>query len=214
MAFVDGSGNKDMADTEFDDFRVCQDDLLLLDNATDDEDGDFDIVTHLKALSSDSNRSKHIEYPYNDSKDFDTQDFTDSSDDEGAAAAMQAVSDSDDEVKIDPYWSRILADELQSLGNPIKVLEYDLDLMPELDNKSVSTVLDNSMPSLLTVSDSSCDNSCRKGYYEANFNLFGDANMVDLVVDSGEDGYTTFDAAMLVNVKGSVEGVQTELYDS
>ena len=35
-----------------------------------------------------------------------------------------------------------------------------------------------------------------------------------LVKDEGEDGFTTFDAAMLVNVKGSVEGIQTELYDS
>ena len=86
--------------------------------------------------------------------------------------------------------------------------------MPELDDKSVSTASDNSMPSLLTVSDSSCDNSCGKSYYEADFDLFGDADMVNLVVDSGEDGYMTFDAAMLVNVEGSIEGVQTELYDS
>ena len=215
MAFVDNSGDEDMADTKFDNFRVCQDDLLLLDDATDDEDGDFDIVTHLKALSSDSNHSKHIEYPYDDPKDFfDTQDFTDSSNDEGAAAAMQAMLDSDNEVKIDPYWSRISVDELKSLGNPTKVLKYDSDSMPELDGKSVSTASDDSMPLLRTILDSSCDNSCRKGYYKADFDLFGDADMVNLVVDSGEDGYTTFNAAMLVNVKGSVEGIQTELYDS
>src|SRR5277367_524644 len=41
-----------------------------------------------------------------------------------------------------------------------------------------------------------------------------DDEMVEMVVDEGEDGVTTFNAAMLVNVEGSVEGVQTELYDS
>ena len=70
-----------------------------------DEDSDFNIVTHLKALSSNSNHSKHTEYPYDNSNDFfDTQDLTDSSDEEGAATVMQAVSDSDNEVEIDPYW--------------------------------------------------------------------------------------------------------------
>ena len=38
--------------------------------------------------------------------------------------------------------------------------------------------------------------------------------MTDLMIDEDEDGLTTFDAAMLVNVEGCVEGVQTELYDS
>ena len=32
--------------------------------------------------------------------------------------------------------------------------------------------------------------------------------------DEGEDGWTTFDAAMLGNVEGDAEGMQTELYDS
>jgi hypothetical protein len=38
--------------------------------------------------------------------------------------------------------------------------------------------------------------------------------MKDLVEYEGEDGLTSFDTAMLVNVKGSVEGMQTKLYDS
>ena len=36
---------------------------------------------------------------------------------------------------------------------------------------------------------------------------------MDLIEDKGEDGLTTFDAAMLVNI-GNAEGMQTELYDS
>ena len=215
MAFVDNSGDEDIADTEFDDFRVCQNDLFLLDDGTDDDNSDFNIVTHLKNLLNDSDPSKHMGYPYNDPNDFyNIQDSTDSSDDEGAAAAMQVMSDSDNEVNIDPYWSKILVDELQGFGNPTETLNFDSDLIPELESVSGSTTLDDLMPSLLTVSDSSSSMSCEKSYYEADFGSLGDEDMVDLVVDSEEDGYTTFDATMLVNVKGSVEGVQTELYDS
>ena len=38
--------------------------------------------------------------------------------------------------------------------------------------------------------------------------------MNELEMDEGEEGQTTFDAAMLVNVEGCVDGIQTELYDS
>ena len=44
--------------------------------------------------------------------------------------------------------------------------------------------------------------------------LFSDEDMADLVKDEEEDGLTTFEAAMLVNIEGNVEGIQTKLYDS
>ena len=37
---------------------------------------------------------------------------------------------------------------------------------------------------------------------------------IELVIDEGEDALTSFDATMLVNVEGNVEGMQTKLYDS
>ena len=43
--------------------------------------------------------------------------------------------------------------------------------------------------------------------------MLDDDEMIILAIDKGEDGETTFDAAMLVNVEGVVEGIQTELYD-
>ena len=35
-----------------------------------------------------------------------------------------------------------------------------------------------------------------------------------MVIDEREEGHTSFDAAMLVNVEGSVKGIQTKLYNS
>ena len=53
------------------------------------------------------------------------------------------------------------------------------------------------------------DTSTIETILKINFRLVN-----ELVVDEGEDGCTTVDAAMLINVGGSAEGVQTELYDS
>ena len=49
---------------------------------------------------------------------------------------------------------------------------------------------------------------------ERDMTLFSDKEMMDLASDEGKEGLTSFNAAMLVNVKGNIEGVQTELYDS
>ena len=48
---------------------------------------------------------------------------------------------------------------------------------------------------------------------ERNLFQFSDDEMTSLIEDHSEDGLTTFDAAMLVNI-GGAEGVQTKLYDS
>ena len=53
-----------------------------------------------------------------------------------------------------------------------------------------------------------------KDGFDEGLDSFSDEEMDELVVDEEEDGCTTVDAAMLVNVGGSVDGVQTELYDS
>ena len=49
---------------------------------------------------------------------------------------------------------------------------------------------------------------------ERDMTLFSDKEMMDLASDEGKEGLTSFNAAMLVNVKSNIEGVQTELYDS
>ena len=87
----------------------------------------------------------------------------------------------------------------------MEVVFSGTDLMPELEEVSD---LDDSVAFILTPasSDTSKDNTNQEG--------FDDFEMLDLVEDRGEDGFTIFDAAMLVNAEGNVEGTQTELYDS
>ena len=72
----------------------------------------------------------------------------------------------------------------------------------------------NSIVFILTPTNSSCTTGSEKGSPEGSITSFSDKEMTDLMIDEDEDGLTTFDAAMLVNVEGCVEGVQTELYDS
>ena len=53
---------------------------------------------------------------------------------------------SDNEIEIDPYWVKIIIiNELQGLGNPVKVHESDTDSMPHLESMSASTTLDGSL---------------------------------------------------------------------
>ena len=59
-----------------------------------------------------------------------------------------------------------------------------------------------------------CTKSLEKGSLEENTAVFSDEDIIELAVNEGEDALTTFDAAMLVNVKGNIDGIQTELYDS
>ena len=50
----------------------------------------------------------------------DARNFSDSSDDENnaGAAAMTVDSENEEEIEMDPYWTKIKVDELQGIGNP------------------------------------------------------------------------------------------------
>ena len=204
MATVSDSGDEDMAKDEFGDFEVSENDQFFFDN---DEEV-TDLATHLKKLLSISKP------PYDNPHDiFNIEDSDDSSDDDKGAAAMQVVSDSDSDIEISPYWSKIKVDELQGLGNAIENPETDMDSMPDLQNVSESD--DLSIIFILTPPNSPCSENSDKDSLEEDFvGSFSDEEMTELVMDEGEEGHTGFTAAMLVNVEGSVEGVQTELYDS
>ena len=80
------------------------------------------------------------------------------------------------------------------------------------------------MPNLVTILDSedsvififsrsgtSCTNNSKN---ERNLAPFSDEEMIILVKDNVEEELTMFNAAMLVNIEGNIEGTQTELYDS
>lgn len=138
MAIVNDSDDKWMADDEFDDFTVSDDDLSIFEEENSDKNQIANLISQLKQKLKIHGSLKHTEYPYkNPDYFFDTQNFTESSDDEQGAVAMKVCSDADNEVEIDPYWMDIKVDELQGLGNPIKKLS-DTDSMPDLVSVSDS----------------------------------------------------------------------------
>ena len=156
--------------------------------------------------------------PVNDNDDlpdlqYPPTDYNDSSYNRDVEdVALQAMSDldSDSEVDIDPYWLQIKVDELYGLGRPT-VID---DLMSEGAHSSLPLLVscsdssNDSIPSLMTVSDSS-DGNNNIAIKSADYKL----EYVNLSVDRGEDGLSTYACATLINVEGG-EGIETELYDS
>ena len=210
MAIANNSDDE-MADDEFNDFEISDDDLPIFEESEDSKVSD--LTTQLKRILKIPDSPQYIRYPEDNPKDIlDRRNFTDSSDDEQGAVAMQVSSESDSEIDIDPYWSKVKIDELQGLGNPMEAIVSD-DFKPDLGNTSESEGSQDSVIFVLTPPNSFCSTDSEQGSLE-NLMISSDEEMTDLTIDEGEEGHTTFDAAMLVNVEGSVEGLQTELYDS
>jgi hypothetical protein len=121
---IEESGDEDMADDEFDDFVVTDDDL--------------------KRILKITEPPQLLQYPYDNPNDLNsmlesTMDSSGSDDDEGGAVAMQVESESDSEVDIDPYWSKVTVDELQGLGKPIQLYDgSDTDSIPDLESVTSS----------------------------------------------------------------------------
>ena len=88
---------------------------------------------------------------------------------------------------------------------------YSDDPMLNLESAFES---DNSVIFVLTPLNSFCSTDSESGSLEERSMILDNEEMTVLTVDEGEDRETTFNAAMLVNIEGSVEGIQTELYNS
>ena len=210
MAIASNSDDEKMADNEFDDFEVSDDDLFI------SEEGEevTDLTVHLKRILNIPNSPQYMPHLDDNPKDFLNKHYsTNSSDDEQGAVAMQVSSESDSEVEINPYWSKVRIDELQGLGNPMETSISD-KIIPDSESTSESEISEDLVNFLLTPPNSLCLTDSEKGSFGDISMTLSDEEMIDLIIDEGEDGLTTFDAAMLVNVGGSVEGIQTELYDS
>ena len=220
MAYLEDSGDEYMADTEFDDFTISDEELFYMEEEEEEREVK-DITAYLKKVLKISESSQ---CPYDNPRSiFDATEDTDSSDDEGKAVAMQVESDSDEEPDIDPYWSKIVVDELQGLGNPCKIDDVemsDTDSLPDLEDVSdTDTDMSEDSNHFITGPDaldvtSFVKGTCVNNGIKKGRAFFDCGNLMEMVKDNGEDGYSTFDAAMLVNVEGSAEGIQTELYDS
>lgn len=205
MAIVNDSGDENIANNKFKDFEISENDLFFFE----DDQEVTDPAAHLKKLLKIFRK-----LPYDNPHDISNiKDFTDFSDDNNkGAAAMQVASESDSEVEINPYWSKIKVNELQGLGNPIEDPGSDMDSMPDLE--TISELDDSSIIFILNPPNSPCSEFADKASSEGQLDSFNDEEMVELAMDEGEDGCTAFTAAMLVNVEGSIEGVQTKLYNS
>ena len=126
MAMANSSGDE-MTDSEFNNFTISKDDLFFFEDE-DEDSSTLDLTMCLKWLLKISDPSIYIAYPYDNPDYFmDATNFTDSSNDEQGATAIKVLSESDNEVEIDPYWSKITVDELQKLGNSMELSLEDND---------------------------------------------------------------------------------------
>jgi hypothetical protein len=114
-----------LANNKFNDFTISEDNIFF----SEDEEEIQRLTNCLKKQLKIAELAK-LMYPYND-RDFmlNTQNFSDSSDDEDntGATAMTIDSENEEEVKVDPYWTKIKVDELQGIRNPMEVLLSDTD---------------------------------------------------------------------------------------
>ena len=112
---------------------------------------------------------------------------------------MKVLSESDNKVEINPYWSKIDIDELQKLGNLMEFSLSDMDSMPDLVSISGSEASQESVIFILTPLNSTCSIGSE------NDSFLSDEEMTNLTVDEGEDRLTTFDTVMLINVRSKFQ---------
>ena len=85
--------------------------------------------------------------------------------------------------------------------------------MPDLESIPESEVSSESVIFVFAPANLLCKENSEIGNIEEIMELFNEET-IELVIDEGEDALTSFDTAMLVNVEGNVEGMQTKLYNS
>ena len=160
MAIASNSDDEEMADNKFDDFEVSEDDLFI-------SEGEevTDLAAHLKRILNIPNSPQYMPHLDDNPKDFLNKHYsTDSSDDEQGAMAMQVSSESDSEVEINPYWSKVRIDKLQGLGNPMETSISD-KIIPDSESTSESEISEDSVIFLLTPPNSLCSTDSEKGSF-------------------------------------------------
>ena len=171
MVIANDSGDKQMADNEFGNFTIFEDELFF-------EDGDrniMDLTTCLKQLLKRPDPSEYVTYPYDNPDYFlNPHNFTNSSDNEGnsGAVAITIESESEEEGQINPYWTKIKMDELQGIGNPIEVIFPGTDSIPDL--KCISESEDSVIFILTPPNSTDPDNK------EKDLTLFSNKEMINL----------------------------------
>lgn len=189
MALTDVSGDEDMADNEFNNFTILDEDLLIFKEGNDDQEV-LNPTDHLKQILKISNPHTHAQYPYENPYDlFVSQNLTDSSDDDNAGAAIMIQSKSKSEEEADPYWAKIKIDELQGLGNPMRIVLSNTDSMPDLEIMSES---DESVVFILTPPNLETSQN------ETDLGACKDFEMLDLVEEKEKMGFQLCDTCHLI----------------
>ena len=209
MAVASDSDNECMADDEFDDFEISEDDLFFFDEESDNGNNEESLTHDLRHLQLSEVPKPMSQYSNNDLYDF-CKTSTDSSDENAGAAAITIDSESGSDVEINPYWLNVTVDELQGLGNPKEVLKTDTDSMPKL-----VTVSDSEDSVIFTLSRPDSSNSMHTNYSndDQHATLFSNREVMDWTTDVAMET-SMLDAAMIANTDQHNEGIQTELYDS
>ena len=97
---------------------------------------------------------------------------------------------------------------------PMELLSDKMDLMPDLESIPESEASSELVIFVFAPENSLCTENSEIGNIKEIMELFNDEDIIELTIDEGEDALTSFNAVMLVNIKGNVEGIQMELYDS
>jgi hypothetical protein len=122
------------------------------------------------------------------------------------------LSDTDSEsIKdITTFSNEELIELAELIALPSELLTEDMNLMPDLESILESEEL---IVFIFTPVNTLCTQSSEKGSLEEDIAISDDEEPIKLVIDNKEEALTSFNAAMLVNVEGSIEGMQTELYN-
>jgi hypothetical protein len=127
MAMVNDSDDEHMADDQFNNFTISEDDIFF---SEEEEEEEIQRLTNCLKKQLKIAELARLMYPCDD-RDFmfDAHNLSDSSDDEdnAGAVAMTIDSENEEEVEVDPYWTKIKIDELQGMGNPMEILSSDTD---------------------------------------------------------------------------------------
>ena len=177
MAATNDSDDKCMADDEFDDFEISEEELFFFEE--DNNESNKELTNELKQLKLSEDPKPLAHYSYDELYDF--CNTTVSSDDNAGSATIIIDSEIESDMEINPYWMKVTIDELQGLGKPTEVLHLDTNSsMPDLE-----TVSDSDSDSIIFALTKSDETSSGESDNERGTTSFSNREMMDLVEIAG-----------------------------
>ena len=190
MAATNDSNNKHMADNEFDDFEISEEELFFFE---DNNESNKELTNELKQLKLFKDPKPLAHYSYN--KLYDFCNTTVSSDDNTGTTAIIIDSETESNVEINSYWVKVTINKLQGLGKPTEVLHSDMDSsMPDLE-----IVSDSDSDYIIFTLTKSDETSSREGDDKQGTTSFSNREMMDLTVNNEEN--SIIDISMVANAE-------------